>query len=245
MRAVSAATFAARYDALLTEPRLRALYGDSGYFNVGYWVDGARDLIAACDRLVDEIASFVPPDAAVILDVGNGLGAGTRRIADRFPGALVAGINISIWQLMQARARGLMHAVVADATSLAAGSETADAVLAIESAEHFDTREDFFADAHRALRDGGVIAMSDMLFHEGDAISEQMLLPRHRVRTIGEYEDAVRRAGFTDVRVRDITAQSWSPYCAAMARVFEGHEDALRAIERSLAHYVIAFARKR
>jgi len=57
----SATTFAARYDTLLAEPRIRALYGDSGYFNVGYWVDGARELVAACDRLVDEVGSAAPP----------------------------------------------------------------------------------------------------------------------------------------------------------------------------------------
>jgi len=240
----SATTFAARYDTLLAEPRIRALYGDSGYFNVGYWVDGARELVAACDRLVDEVGSAAPPDARVILDVGCGLGAGTRRLGDRFPRARVTGVNVSPWQLTQARARGVRSAVVADATRLAIGGGTADAVLAIESAEHFDTREDFFAEAHRVLRPGGVLALSDMLFHEGDDISEWMLLPRHRVRTIGAYEEAMRQAGFTGVTVRDITAQSWTPYCAAMLGVYGGHEDALRRIESSLAHYVLAFARR-
>ena len=240
---MSAAAFATRYDDLITEPRLRALYGDSGYFNVGYWVDGVRDLVAACNRMVDEIASMVPPDARVILDIGCGLGEGTRRIADRFPRALVAGVNISPWQLTQARARGVAAAVAADATTLAIGDETADAVLAIESAEHFDPREAFFTEARRVLRPGGVVVLADMIYREGDDISDRMLLPRRRVRTIGEYEDAMRRAGFVDVRVRDITAQSWTPYCAAMAGVFEGQEEALRTIERSLAHYVLAIAR--
>jgi MPBQ/MSBQ methyltransferase len=241
---MNAATLAARYDALLAEPRIRALYGESGYFNVGYWVDGIRDLTAACDRMVDEIASAVPPEAAVILDVGCGRGAGTRRLSDRFPEALVAGVNISVWQLAETRARGTRAAVACDAAKLGLGGGTVDAVLAIESAEHFDTREDFFAEAHRVLRPGGVVALSDMLFHEGDAIAEQMLLPRHQARTIGEYEEAMQRAGFTGVRVRDVTAQSWTPYCAAMARVFAGQDEALRRIERSLAHYVLAFARR-
>jgi len=241
---VSTTAFAARYDALFAEPRIRALYGESGYFNVGYWVDGARDLAAACDRMVDEVASAVPRDAAVILDVGCGLGAGTRRLGDRFPRSLVAGVNVSLWQLTQARARGVRSTVAADATKLAIGTGTADAVLAIESAEHFDTREDFFREAYRVLRPGGVIALADMLFREGDAIADWMLLPRHRVRTIGEYEEAMRHAGFAGVSVRDITAQSWTPYCAEMLRVYEGHEDVLRRIEDSLAHYVLAFARR-
>jgi MPBQ/MSBQ methyltransferase len=244
MRRMNAATFAARYDALFAEPRIRELYGDSGYFNVGYWGSGARDLVAACDRMVEEVASAVPQDATSILDVGCGLGAGTRLVSERFPRAAVTGLNISVWQLTQARARGVARAVVADATRLAIGSGTVDAVLAIESAEHFDTREDFFAEAHRVLRPGGVVALSDMLFHDGDSISERMLLPRNRVRTIAEYETAMRQAGFTEIVVRDVTSQSWTPYCAAMGRVFAGHEDALRGIERSLAHYVLVSARR-
>lgn len=238
----SAATFAARYDALFAEPRIRALYGDSGYFNVGYWVDGAHDLVAACDRMVDEVASAVPENAKAILDIGCGLGAGTHRLSKTFPH--VTGVNLSVWQLTQARRRGVRSTVTADATKLPFGTATADAVLAIESAEHFDTREDFFREAHRVLRPGGALSLSDMIFHEGDAIGEWMLLPRRRVRTIGEYEAAMRDAGFVDVKIRDITAQSWTPYCTQMLRVYQGHEDVLRKIVSSLAHYVLASARR-
>jgi cyclopropane fatty-acyl-phospholipid synthase-like methyltransferase len=237
-------SFAARYDALLAEPRIRALYGESGYFNVGYWIDGARDLVAACNRMVDEVASTVPAGAAVILDAGCGLGAGTRRLADRFPGSIVAALNLSLWQLTQTRAREVSAAVAADATTLPIRSETVDAVLAIESAEHFDTREDFFAEARRVLRPGGVISLADMIFREGDEITDWMLLPKRRVRTIGEYEESMRRAGFSGVTVRDITARSWTPYCQEMLKVYGGHEDVVRKIEGSLAHYVLAFGRR-
>jgi MPBQ/MSBQ methyltransferase len=235
---------AARYDATITNPRMRALYGDSGYFNVGYWIDGVGDLPHACERLVDEIASAVPRDARVILDVGCGLGAGTKRLAGRFPDALVAGVNFSGWQLMEARSRGVRALIAADATSLAITDRSADAVLAIESAEHFDSREDFFAEAHRVLRPDGVLALADMLYHEGDAISDRMMLPRNRVSTLDEYEHALVSGGFIEVVVRDVTARSWAPYCVVMQRVFQGNEDVLREIESSLAHYVLAFARR-
>ncbi len=69
---MDAESFGTRYDTLLKAPRMRALYGDSGYFNIGYWEAGATDLVDACDRLVDELASIVPDDARFILDVGCG-----------------------------------------------------------------------------------------------------------------------------------------------------------------------------
>ncbi|HEX2094148.1 MAG TPA: methyltransferase domain-containing protein [Longimicrobiaceae bacterium] len=237
-------TFAARYDAVISEPRMRRLYGASGYFNVGYWAEGTTDLVAACDRLVDEVAAAVPPDAAVIIDVGCGLGAGTRRLADRFPRALVVGANLSHWQLTAARERGVEQPVVMDAAWLAVGSGTADAVLAIESAQHFDTREAFFAETHRVLRPGGVLALADMLFENADPIGPWMLPHDNRVTTVAGYARALEDAGFTEVEVRDVTDVTWRPYCAAMRSVFGGHEDALRAIEQSLARYVLAFAKR-
>src|SRR4051794_3391246 len=96
-----------RYDEILRSPRMRALYGDSGYFNVGYWDQGIDTLASACDRMVDEIAAAIPADARRIADIGCGLGAGTLRLASLFPEALVLGCNISHWQLLQARDRGV------------------------------------------------------------------------------------------------------------------------------------------
>jgi MPBQ/MSBQ methyltransferase len=216
---MGSATFASRYDTVIAEPRMRELYGHSGYFNVGYGVDGVTNLIAACDRLVDEFAAVVPRDSAVILDAGCGLGAGTRRLADRFPRALVVGANLSPRQLDAARRRGVEAAVAMDASNMALGSGTCDAVLAIESAHHFDTRAAFFAEAYRVLRPGGIIAAADMLFSDVDVIGSWMVPRGNRITTTGEYSTALDAAGFTDVSVRDITRVSWRPFCAALRGV--------------------------
>jgi MPBQ/MSBQ methyltransferase len=237
-------TFADRYDRVIAEPRMRKLYGESGYFNVGYWVDGATDLVGACNRLVDELAAAVSMEATVILDAGCGLGAGTRRLAERFPQALVLGVNLSLWQLTAARSRGVEALAVMDASRMAVAGGTADAVLAIESAQHFDTRAAFVAEAHRVLRPGGVLATADMLFRDADAIGGWMVPRENRITTTAEYSKVLADAGFTDVTVRDITSASWRPYCAALRKVFQGQESARQTIEDSLARYVIAFARR-
>jgi ubiquinone/menaquinone biosynthesis C-methylase UbiE len=222
---------------------MQRLYGASGYFNVGYWTQDTADLPTACDRLVDEITTSIPRDARVILDVGCGIGAGTRRVAEQFPQALVIGANISAWQLAAAQLRGVTAPVAVDATQLALRSGSVDAVLAVESAQHFNTRATFLAEAQRVLRPGGVLAIADMLFKNADVIGSWMIPQENRITTPTQYARLLGDAGFIDCSVRDISAVSWHPFCNAMRGVFEGHEDAVRAIEDSLAHYVLAFAR--
>jgi cyclopropane fatty-acyl-phospholipid synthase-like methyltransferase len=236
-------TFAAEYDALFTGPRNRALFGDSGYFSVGYWEAGITEVSAACDRMVDELARPLPGNARVILDVGCGLGAGTRRLAELFPDALVIGANISLAQLVQASARGVEAAVVMDAAQLAVASGHADAVLAIESPQHFCTRAAFLAEAHRVLRPGGVLAVADMLVADREALGAWMLPPENQVGSLAEYGGLLAAAGFREIEVRDATDVCWRPFCAAM-RAIDSHPDRVDELERSVSHYVLAFARK-
>jgi MPBQ/MSBQ methyltransferase len=240
---VNAASFVSDYDALLHHPRMRALYGDSGYFNVGYWAEGVASLRDACDRLVDELAASIPPEPDLIIDVGCGLGAGTRRLADRFPGALVVGGNLSHWQLLQTRSRGVEAVVAMDAARLPFATGCATAVTAIESPQHFDTRSRFLAEARRVLQPGGILAMADMLFHERAVIGDWMLPAANQVQDLAAYEALLGAAGFEAVHVRDATDICWQPFCDAMRPLLEGQSDRLDALRRSVSHYVLAIAR--
>ncbi|HEV7763416.1 MAG TPA: methyltransferase domain-containing protein [Thermoanaerobaculia bacterium] len=236
-------TFGTRYDDVIASPRMQRLYGVSGYFNVGYWTGGVTDLVAACDRMVDEVASAITPDARVVLDIGCGLGAGTQRIAQRLPRATVIGANVSLWQLRATRRRG-PSAIATDAARLGIGSSSVDAIVALESALHFDTRDAFFAEAFRVLRPGGVLTMADMLFRDADVIGPWMVPPANRISGLAEYEERVCAAGFTDIASRDVTDVTWKPFCDAMGRVYGDEKAALRAIADSVSHYVFVTARR-
>ncbi len=240
---MNAESFGARYDELLKAPRMRSLYGDSGYFNIGYWENGANDLATACDQMVDEMASMVPDHSGFIVDVGCGVGAGTRRLTDRFPNAQVLGVNISHWQLLRARQRGITAAVM-DATRLAIASESADAVIAIESAQSFNPRTDFFAEAFRVLRSGGTLAVADMLFRDADPIGAWIIPPANHIDSLDQYGALITAAGFELISVRDIADSSWTRFCDAMREVFPGQEFRADEIRDSLAFYALAFARK-
>jgi ubiquinone/menaquinone biosynthesis C-methylase UbiE/uncharacterized protein YbaR (Trm112 family) len=236
--------FAGRYDEVIRSPQMRALYGDSGYFNVGLWDGAPASLAQACDAMVDALAASVPEGARVILDIGCGVGAGTVRLQGAFPDAAVVGVNISLWQLLEARRRGLRRAAVSDAARLGILDGVADAVIACESPQHFDTRADFLAEALRVLRPGGTIALADMLFHDEEPVGRWMLPEENRVSSPADYARLLEHAGFAAVEVSDVTETSWRPYCREMERVFAGNEEALRRIEESLSRYVLAFARK-
>lgn len=236
--------FCGRYDDIIRHPRMRALYGNSRYFNVGYWVDGIRDQVRACDRLVDELAVTVPPGARLILDVGCGRGAATLRLERRFAAARVVGCNISRWQLEEAKRLGVAELVEADALDLPFENASADALLAIESAQHFDTRTAFFDEARRVLRPGGTIVLADMLFSDPEPIGSWMLPPGNAVSNPAVYAELLRSAGFEEVSVRDVTDFTWVPHCAAMRAAAPDHAAQVDVFERSLAHYVFARGRK-
>lgn len=236
---------AARFDTIMTEPRMSALYGDSGYFNVGYWSDGAVDILDACNRLTDKLAATVADDAKLIVDVGCGLGAGTRRLQDRSPEAIVIGANISPWQLAQACRQGVKAPVAMDAARLAIATGVADAVLAMESAMAFNTRADFLAEAWRVLRPGGTIALADMLFNDRERVGTWMLPAANDVDGLDNYADLLSDAGFDAIDVRDSTDSCWRPFCALLRSTFpDWPGDKIDTLEASVSHYLLACARK-
>ena len=237
-------SFAVRYDKVIGADWMRAIYGDSGYFNTGYWEPGITDIVEACDRLVDELASVVPADASLIVDAGCGVGAATRRLAARFPEATMLAVNISHAQLCHARRRGVAHPLVMDAARLAIASGKADAVIALESAQHFETRAEFLAEAHRVLRPGGILSLSDMLFTATAPGSAWMLPAANAIATLAQYEEALARAGFDRIEVRDATDICWRPFTALLGTAYPDREELAAAIGASFSHYVLASARK-
>ncbi|MEA2551738.1 MAG: hypothetical protein QOE25_1507, partial [Actinomycetota bacterium] len=138
-----------------------------GWLNLGLWEgDGsdAAEAAAAPRRLVEKMAADLP-QGGVILDVGNGLGVQDPVIARIANTRALAALNITLSQLRAGRdslAEAGAWAVNGDATRIPLRAGSIDGLISVEAAFHFPSRDRFFQEAHRVLRPGGVLTMSDI-----------------------------------------------------------------------------------
>jgi SAM-dependent methyltransferase len=208
------------YDAMIFAPDRAEIFSASGFFNVGYWEAETAGQEAACLALLSRLLDTVPPGARRVLDVGCGLGAGTREIRMRQAGAFVVGINVSTRQLAVCRYLAAdCHFVCMDAARLGFTDGLFDSVLSVEAAFHIRTREAFLREAARVLRPGGRIALSDILLTDPSLLGEWMVPPENRVASIEDYSTLLAEAGFADAIVEDATRPCWAAFCEQRVRV--------------------------
>jgi MPBQ/MSBQ methyltransferase len=155
------------YDRALTSSDYRHYFEDSGFYNFGYWDARATSQREASEALVDLLVDRIAIKGGRILDVACGPGASTRRLMRSYAPDMITAINISPAQLAEARKRApgcTFHLM--DAVSLDFPAGRFDAVICVEAAFHFNTRETFLREALRVLKPGGSLVLSDMLFRE-------------------------------------------------------------------------------
>jgi cyclopropane fatty-acyl-phospholipid synthase-like methyltransferase len=248
MASADLARFVQQYDDLIFDPAARTPYAGTDYFNVGYWAQGVADPVSACERLVEAVLAEFPSHRGSILDVGCGLGAVTSYLTRHYHPARILGINLSEKQIQHCRSRypDLTFEVM-DAASLRLPDGTFDRVLSVEAAFHFRTRAGFLREAHRVLKPGGSIAITDLIPSIPSAIGEWMLPPENRLEDLDAYRALWRDAGFPDPRIRDVTDRCWRSYCShlerqAAARADRGAMEHFQRLRDSVRHYVIASA---
>jgi ubiquinone/menaquinone biosynthesis C-methylase UbiE len=196
------------YDKALKVQAYRRYYEDAGYFNFGYWGGGAKSQREASDALVDQLVQRITIKGGHILDVACGAGGTTKRLGLSYEPEKITAINNSEVQLNAARDRVAGPAFFCmDAAELRFPAGYFDAVLCVEAAHHFNTRQTFFGEAFRVLKPEGSLVLTDMLFRSYPrflARFDDVPIANH-LPDIAAYRAQLGSAGFTVVSVEDVT----------------------------------------
>jgi MPBQ/MSBQ methyltransferase len=196
------------YDRTLRTGAYRRYYEGAGYFNFGYWGGGANSQREASDALVDQLVQRLAVKGGRVLDVACGAGGSTKRLTLNYAPEAITAINISEVQLIAAREKAPGATFLRmDAVKLGFPADYFDAVICVEAAHHFNTRQAFFLEALRVLKPGASLVLSDMLFQ-----SYPRFLARfddvplaNQVPDMATYGAQLEAAGFSAVCVEDAT----------------------------------------
>jgi MPBQ/MSBQ methyltransferase len=191
--------------------------GYDRFINPLFWDEAMRDealTLAQLDR----------PDLDTV-DVGAGTGFTTTGIVTAVAPECVTMIDQSPHQLARARAKPALAACgkrIGDAEDLPLATDSVDRYVSAGSIEYWPDPQRAIAEAYRVLRPGGVGLVIGPLRRTNPLarrLSDAwMLFPAEH-----EYEDWMRRAGFTELRRVHVAPpwyrETWDPFAVAIAGV--------------------------
>jgi SAM-dependent methyltransferase len=186
----------------------------------GLWPVFRRPLRAHFDALAPEWHGIMGPEALAplvaaldrlgaeptrVLDLGTGTGKAARLVAERFPAAEVAGVDMSAAMVTEARAllpaelAGRVRFEVADASALRFADGTFDLVVLLNMIP-------FFAEIARVTAAGGVIVVAHV-----SGPSTPIWTPPERLRErlaalgFGEFEELAAGSGTAFLARKGVT----------------------------------------
>jgi erythromycin 3''-O-methyltransferase len=230
--AVSSPENRAKYAYELVPPSTwTALNDHSSYLNFGYWRSESDTLDDACQALAEKLADAAGfQEGDRILDAGYGYGDQDFMWLERYNPAEIVGLNVTPTHVRiaqtKARERGLDDRLIfqeGSATAMTFEPGSFDRVVALESALHFRTRDEFFRQAYHVLRPGGVLSTTDILplstdktVRNADAINRKNIfsisVPSENWYDGNEYVARVQAAGFVNARWTSIRDRVYEPW---------------------------------
>ena len=204
------------YDHVVTSKiAMKEYFQDSGYINYGFWEKETFSQKDAGNNLVDKLISFLPEIKGKILDVANGAGGTTKRLMNYFNAKDIKAINITKSQIDQAKIKAPGCEIIQmSATEMEFERSSFNNIICVEAAFHFyPNRKKFLEEAKRVLTQDGNIILSDILYSCGKLSTLKQLFPTYNtVSNIDEYKQIFIDAGFNNIKVLDVTNQTWTRY---------------------------------
>jgi SAM-dependent methyltransferase len=196
----------------------------SEFLNLGYSAWYQPHVLSSQSRLVrvvgEGLASRLPRDSDQhVLDLGCGRGGSTITLADAL-GCECTGIDLVPYNVTTASANASERALpveycVGDATMLPFCDGAFSACTAIDALVYVPEKARVFRQIARVLRDGGVLAISDLVAADGLDDSERATVDRFAAAwdmpalpSVRDYRETIQSAGLVIDALRDVTAYS-------------------------------------
>ena len=220
-------TRGSRVNLKLSNPATLELH-NGGYLSFGYWESPSDTYPDAARRLLDYFIDQGGIETAErVLNVACGFGTETFAFAERFTPQEIIGIDIArihtdVASAIAAR-RGIggrVRFVHGDAVSLEFPAESFSHILGIEGPAHFRTRERFFGSAHRVLKAGGELILTDVIL--GPGFPRRTVLQRLIL-------SAARRAWMAPPRTRSTSVSTGTSLPARASRSSRSGRSATRS----------------
>ena len=202
--------------------------------NMGYWKEANPDDCQGLEQATRSLFDLVCSNGEIsttddwVIDVGCGYGTNVIHCAHNFGAKRVVGLTLSTVQLNTGQklitTAGLQDRVTllkTSATQLPLPTNSINKVLSVEAALHFNLREDFFHEAYRVLKPGGLLSLADMVAPPPRNLAEQALLqylivalqmPLANIYSRAKYVAKLKQAGFEIVEQESIYQHVFPPY---------------------------------
>jgi cyclopropane fatty-acyl-phospholipid synthase-like methyltransferase len=206
----------------LLEPLFHLMSDNNMYLNLGYHFikTPLPDSIVKTQENMVDIVTRTFTKQGKWLDAGCGTGAPACYLAKLNNNITVEGINIVKSQIIKAKKLAeknnlskRINFTFGDAQDISSLDKKFQNVYAIESAFHFDNKRMFIESAYDSLEKNGQIAVADIII-KPELLSfldfYKVSIAKHGLATkefysIKKWERHLKRSGFKDIEVEDIT----------------------------------------
>jgi ubiquinone/menaquinone biosynthesis C-methylase UbiE len=203
-------------------------YGYAGADGSRIALDAAHEPERYALQLYHHVAAGVPVEGRNVLEVGCGRGGGAAYIARALRPREMVGVDRTAASIRFARrhfsAQKNLRFLEADAHELPFEDNTFDAVVNIESAQHYRDIDRFFSEVHRVLKPGGHLLIA--CFEDASkGVYPREALRRSQLREVREEDitpGVVRAMDLDSVRRQQLARKLVPPFLRGLAGEFAG-----------------------